>query len=87
MGKIISSLYPAYKTFIRIGHFGCVKRQFENSSRILATVQRKLSKMNGKFAIQSNFNGSNIFGTIELCSRYGYFEPLRVIHGARSGSK
>ena len=37
--------------------------------------------------IQSNFNGSNIFGTMEICSRYGYFEPLRVNHGTRSGSK
>ena len=22
-------------------------------------------------ALQSNFNGSNIFGTVEICSRYG----------------
>ena len=37
--------------------------------------------------IQSNFNASNIFGTIENCSRHGYFESLRVNHDARSGSK
>ena len=37
--------------------------------------------------ILSNFNGSNIFGAMETCSRYGQFEPLRVNHGARSGSK
>ena len=29
--------------------------------------------------IQSNFDGSNIFGTIENCSRHGWFEPLRLI--------
>ena len=27
------------------------------------------------------------FGTIENCSRHGWFEPLRVIYGAKSGSK
>ena len=37
--------------------------------------------------IQSNFDGSNIFGTIENCSRYRWFEPLRVNYGAKSGSK
>ena len=38
-------------------------------------------------SIQSNLNGSNIFGTLENCSRHGKFEPLRVNHGVRSGSK
>ena len=28
-----------------------------------------------------------IFGTIENCSRHGWFEPLRVSYGAKSGSK
>ena len=37
--------------------------------------------------IQSNFNGSNIFGTIENCSRHGWFEPMRVNYGAKSGRK
>ena len=37
--------------------------------------------------IQSNFNGWNIFRTIENCSRHEWFEPLRVNHGARSGSR
>ena len=32
--------------------------------------------------LQSNFDGSNIFGTIENCSRHGWFEPLRVNYGA-----
>ena len=39
------------------------------------------------YGIQSNFNGSNIFGTIENCSRHGSFEPLRVNYGAKLGSK
>ena len=30
--------------------------------------------------IESNLSGSNIFGTIEICSRYGKFEPLKVDH-------
>ena len=38
-------------------------------------------------SVQSNFNGSDIFGTMEVCSRHGEFEPLRVNHGARSGRK
>ena len=37
--------------------------------------------------LQSSLNGSNIFRTIEICSRYGKLEPLRVNHAARSGSK
>ena len=28
--------------------------------------------------IQSNFNGSNTFGTMKISSRQGYFEPMRV---------
>ena len=39
------------------------------------------------FKVQSNFDGSNIFGTIENCSRHGWFEPLRVNYDAKSGSK
>ena len=35
--------------------------------------------------IQSNFDGSNIFGAIENCSRHGWFEPLRVSYDAKSG--
>ena len=35
--------------------------------------------------IQSNFNGSNTFGTMKTCSRQGWFRPLRVYYRARSG--
>ena len=35
--------------------------------------------------IQSNFNGSNTFGTMKICPRQGYFEPLRVDLRARLG--
>ena len=38
-------------------------------------------------SVQSNFDGLNIFGTIENCSRHGWFEPLRVNYDAKSGSK
>ena len=33
---------------------------------------------------QSNFNGSNTFGTMKICSRQGDFEPLRVYYRDRS---
>ena len=30
---------------------------------------------------RSNFNGSNILGTMEIiCSRHGFFDPIRVNH-------
>ena len=35
--------------------------------------------------IQSNFNGSNSFGTMKISSRQGLFEPMRVDYSARSG--
>ena len=37
--------------------------------------------------LRSIFNGSKIFGTMEICSRYGQFEPLRVNQCAMSGGK
>ena len=33
--------------------------------------------------IQSNFNGSNTFGTMKISSRLGEFEPMRVDKSAR----
>ena len=44
-----------------------------------------LDKSLSCYEIQSNFNGSNTFGTKKICSRQGQFEPLRVCYGARSG--
>ena len=35
--------------------------------------------------LQSNFNGSNTFGTMKICSRQGEFELMNVNHSARSG--
>ena len=40
-----------------------------------------------KKKVQLNFSGSNIFGTMEICSRYGQSKPLRINHGARLGRK
>ena len=34
--------------------------------------------------VQWNFNGSNTFGTMQICSRRGYFELMTVNHSARS---
>ena len=38
-----------------------------------------------KADIQSNFSGSNTFGTMKISSRQGQFEPMRVDYSARSG--
>ena len=38
-----------------------------------------------RYEIQSNFNGSNTFGTMQISSRQGKFEPVRVDYSARSG--
>ena len=35
--------------------------------------------------IQSNFSGSNTFGTMKISSRPREFEPLRVDYSARPG--
>ena len=35
--------------------------------------------------MQSNFNGSNTFGTMKISSRQGKFEPMRVDNSTRSG--
>ena len=37
------------------------------------------------YIIQPNFNGSNTFGTMQVSSRQGKFEPMRVDYSARSG--
>ena len=37
----------------------------------LARTYKCLPKWMRTIAVQSNFNGSNIFGTMEICSRYG----------------
>ena len=36
-------------------------------------------------AVQYNFNGSNTFGTMKICSRQRLFELLSVNHTAESG--
>ena len=35
--------------------------------------------------LQSNFNGSNTFGTMKISSRQGYFELMSFDNSARSG--
>ena len=35
--------------------------------------------------VQQNFNGSNTFGTMKICSRHGQFKLTSVNHSARSG--
>ena len=37
--------------------------------------------------IQWNLNGSNIFGTMDICSTNGYLEPLTVNHNDRVGGR
>ena len=43
--------------------------------------------LNNRELIQSNFNGSNNFGTMKMCSRQGEFELMSVNHNARTGGK
>ena len=43
--------------------------------------------LNPRYEVQSNLNGWNIFGTMEIYSRYELFEPMRVNHSARLGDK
>ena len=35
---------------------------------------------------QSNFISLNIIGTLEICSRHGYYQPLRVHYSALLGA-
>ena len=35
--------------------------------------------------VQSNFNGSNTFWTMQISLRQGKFEPMRVDYSAKSG--
>ena len=39
---------------------------------------------NMQIQLQSNFSGSNSFGTMKISSRQGKFEPMRVDYSARS---
>ena len=52
-----------------------VVAQYEQPHLGLHSLQIKL---------QSNFNGSNTFGTMQIGSRQGKFEPMRVDYSARS---
>ena len=59
------------------------------SSWVTETGLKKKKKKKKKKVcyIQSNLNGSNIFWTMKICSRYGEFEPLRANYTARSVGK
>ena len=43
-------------------------------------------KLCSPFQIQSNFSGSDFFGTMKISSKQGQFKPERVDNSARSGS-
>ena len=45
----------------------------------------KLKKKSFVKDIQSNFNGSNTFGTMKISSRQGEFKPMRVDYSVKSG--
>ena len=46
-------------------------RQLKASLNIILLDQFLFRSRAETFTIQSNLNGSNIFGTMEICSRYG----------------
>ena len=54
-----------------------------NSEKMSFVKNGMRNKKNYK--VQSNFNGSNTFGTMRISSRQGKFEPMRVDYSARSG--
>ena len=41
----------------------------------------------GNFILHANFNDSNIFGNMVICSTHSYFEQLKVNPSARSEAK
>ena len=50
--------------------------------RAMTLAGTNLSPLNIKLiakGLLQSFNGSNILGTMKMCSRYGLFEPLRLI--------
>ena len=53
--------------------------------RVTISISKRFKSNDVK--VQSNFDGLNIFGTTENCSRHGWLEPLRVNYGTKSGSK
>ena len=59
-------------------------KKSDNKQKII-TNELHLNEIIG--LIQSTCNGSNIFEAIEICSKRGQFEPLRVNHSAGSGGK
>ena len=52
---------------------------------LLLTQHFAFSRLKTNNDIQSTFNGSNTFGTMQISSRQGKFEPMRVDYSARSG--
>ena len=66
---------------MRVDNEGLVKVNRLNGYGMISDIVFHLCQ------IQSNINGSNIFGTMEIHSRHGYCEPLRVNHSTCSGSR
>ena len=52
---------------------------------IVVEKKKKKKKKKKKRWIKSNRSGSSIFRTMEICSGYGQFKPLKVNHSARLG--
>ena len=61
-------------------------QKMEQNANVNRISHLSISTQAGKELYSKNLSGSKIFGTMGIYSRHGQFEPMRVNHGARSGS-
>ena len=62
-----------------------VARPLGHGKPLLFVTFKCLVRSENSYNVQSNFNGSNTFGTKKISSRQGWFELMRVDNCARSG--
>ena len=55
----------------------------QKAGELYVYLEAKNIAPNGSFLLQSNFNDSNTIGTMKICSRQGFVEPVRVNYRAR----
>ena len=63
---------------------GAVACKGKSNNGIKDSVERMVL-ISDTFYIQSNFDGSNLFGTVKICSRQRLFKPRKVTVGASPG--
>ena len=73
----------AIQSWAEFCHQGDSNPRLSNSKLGVFLCEQKWTEVH----IQLNFNGSNIFKSLEICSRNGKFEPLTVNHRANLRGK